>query len=1392
MRYSPHTILILTAVIFFAVPVSAFALNVDSSNYDPGETINVTCGITNHAYQLFDITPGIDGQAGSGGNIGIYNCSGDQSLSFSSLNGHTYSIFELSSAMNCEAQDYDQCGIQYYVWAEVNFTVGAGATPGSVGSASLPLSTNKATYDVSEVVTVSCGYHRGVFEVYDITQGSAANMGLYECSNSTITIQTFDAHTYAVIELTYGGNCESITYDDCSTADFSRDEISFNVVQGSGGGGGGGGSQGEGLSKTTYAPGESISLTCQVSIGVFQLYDISPGIDGVVASGGGLTAGMCGTPATFSFNSSPLHSYAIVELTNGSSCSGLDYDTCLQQSYARTTYFFSVSAQQAGRRVISQPPVVKLLAPTTSAVFSKNIVIKYSATDQNDIDPPEIKAQLGLGTTPVSIYYSDKIDSWDHSYVLAEDKILIANRLAATGTYAWDISQLTPGVQYRIIVDAMDLGNNLTEQVSEPFTVDFTSPQFIVTADPAVTRGQDVTISVESNEKLQKPPRVLVTQEGGSAISVAMELQDEAYQGIYKVIPGQDGIAHITVEGIDLAGNISTSTVSGGTFAVGVNPPPTPRILLPHKNDIVSTSTIVVSGTSRPEMVILVTVNGKDTYTVTTGKDGTFTVPNVRLSKVINRGLNTISVVAKDKTEALSAAATLQIKYNAEPTIALVSPALGAVLRGISPIVASSTDANGDPLRITYQIIAEKDYDAAQEKATTSKNSLWVTISESAVNKFSWDTTEVEDGNYFVRVFVDDGIAKAFSESRRFTVRNTLPFFRFEDGRKTIVARGPVTVAGRVLEPAAIPGATISTLEYSVDNGRTWKSVKIVTGQTEARFSVTFPDFETEGTYGVLWRAKDSRGLTGRTSHPVIIDATAPKPPVIVAPRRGAVLTDADDENTFVSGLQISVTVSAEPQSKITFAVNGATSTARADIDGSATFRGVTLTARGAYSFSVSATDEVGNSSGVASRTYVYDNPPEISFLEPKASRGLQGIANVSWRIVDTDNDSVRAILSYRKGQGQFIALPTDPSRNTFAWDVSTFSQGGDYELRLSANDGLATSTATIGFFIDKVPPAVNSFSLERNMIGASAVLAGRGVATDALSGIEYVEYAIVPESRNSDKQPEWFTALITKGFLRQQASFSLRDPVSLSDGTYELLLRAVDAAGNTSTQISKQFTVDTLPPRIGSFTATTNNAVISPDKKGAIAVYPDSTVTFGVSLEEDTVAASVQIAEVQHPLKYDIASGLWLGTDSMMISTSSAICVSAEDELHNGFSNKCIGSFEVTPRGQVFTVQDALPQPVKGAKIKVLVSSPEKNSFEPFVSTLMNGEITTAPDGSYELILPEGSYRLIVTAPGYRTLEKDIVVAQSAPISTAYETEKLSALQTFIQNITDYFRSIQ
>lgn len=1234
-------------------------------------------------------------------------------------------------------------------------------------------------------ITTVCADINSPIVIYNLTSG-AKDTVFYQngCDSAEIVNLNVPAGDYSILELSVGNSAllcaeEALYYGECKSLPEFADEFLFTVLPFPGGGGSGGSSFSL-LSKAQFTHSEVVSVSCQATNDYVQLYDITVGIDGSVASNGNLGIFAC-TQGSLSFNAVDSHSYAVIEVVD-SQCVGQDYAVCSSDSFANVVNearFIITSPFNTPSGIAQYGPNITLSFPSMGTIFSRLGTISYKAIDLNDRGKENERSLYGLAKTPVTLSYSDKIAEWNSFSPLIAPayKVLIAENQPAEASYLWHIKDLVPGVLYRIIADVVDMAGTLGEVVSDFFTVDFEAPTFIVKTNPPTTQGKDVVISINASENLKEPPAVTVMQTGGSEVPLMVEGAGSHYEGTYRINRGYDGVAVISVSGTDEAGNVGKSILSGGTFAVGVNPPPPPRISFPSHTFVTGTSTVSVTGTVRSDTTVRLVVNGTDVYTASSSADGVFSIPHIRLDALMNHGLTVFSVSARDQTGLMSEAVPIQVKYNIAPTVSVSFPAENATVGAATPLAARATDENTDPLSFTYQIIPAGDFDASQ--AATSTKNEWRTVGEAVpFASFLWDSTEVEDGQYFLRIIVNDGTTETYAAPIPFSVRNTLSFFRFEDGRKTVTNLSSATIVGRAITPSAIaPRPTIKTVEYGLDGGKKWIPVQIAsgTGTSEVRFSVTLTNLK-EGQRGILWRVKDSRDLYGRASHSVVVDTVAPDAPIINFPSPGVLLTKEDDENTAKTGLQIRITGTAESQSTVILKAGSASMSVKAGVGGSFVFQSVEVPQRGTNVFLITAKDEAGNTSSVSSREVIYDNPPSVSILTPKPFRGLSGKGAVSWSISDADNDPIRTVvLSYRRGENAFIPLPIDPLKKTFSFDVSRLPEADDYQLRLAASDGMATGTDTVNFSVDASPPSLTSFALAASILKKGDTLIGSGIAQDSLSGIEFVEYAVAQDSG----QVSFSTALLTSGFLQKNASFAFKYPVQLPDGSYIVHARAVDAAGNTSATLSRALVVDTMPPRIGSFDILSQGVRIIPDGRGIITLYRGMRALFEISLEGDTQDASLMVNAVAVPLKKDIVSGLWQATlDTEKHSGTVSLYLSAEDAMHNAVSGALIGSLDAMEYGSVTTLQEGVSDPVSGAEIQVSVLDESNGNFVPFSQ---QSSVVTDTKGNYQLALPQGVYEISANKSGYHGTTQRVDLRHAGFVNSSFSLEKFSGVWGFI-----------
>jgi hypothetical protein len=1051
--------------------------------------------------------------------------------------------------------------------------------------------------------------------------------------------------------------------------------------------------------------------------------------------------------------------------------------------------------ESAGGGTISYRPDVTILAPKGPALFSSLATITYEASDQNDLGATEPDSRpFGLSLTPVSLFFSDKILDWDHTLIDKEDKTFIVDKLPSSGSYDWHIKGLSPGSLYRIIVDAIDKVGELGETVSDFFTIDLTPPTFLLSIDPPVVRLESVHISVDVSEDLKEPPRVMVTQRGGKTVSVLMTGAIEAavtgaiatssaeqaatatttpdivtpkqsarhFDGVYEILSGFDGTAFIAVSGVDRAGNIGTTILSGSSFNVGVEPPPTPpptpQVLSPLNKASFSSDEIVVKGTSREDTDILLSVNGTPIATVKPGSDGAFVFERVMLNKMLPHGENILSVAARDQAGNTGEAVTLHVSVNGSPTVFIEAPLADALLSGTSTILrAKVSDLNNDPVVLKYEIRP-----LSPPSGSTGAED-WTALGETLSGKLSFDTTLFPDGAYVLRAIASDSVTTTISALRNLSIKNQLPLIKFSDGRRTLSRGGEVMLSGTAIAPFLSPRPTIVKLEYS-GNGIEWTPVPARDGAydgTEERFAVTFTK-RTEGIREIIWRATDSNGRSVMVKHSLVVDTTAPEAPTFLSFQQNAVVSSASDEDRKNDGLQMTLFGKAEARSEVTLYIAGQTYHAEASFDGNWR-QTIDLKSSGVYIMRIAATDAAGNMSGTRTMRFTFNNAPEVVFIHPREGRGLHGIAQVDWFAKDPDGDTIlHTVLSYRQGNTPFVLLAKDPKDSSFAWDTKKLSVGGAYALRLEVSDGFATTSIILPIAIDNDPPVLSPLIVPRKTFGKNGILHVTGVVDDGLSGIEFVEYALTKEGEAVSSNI-WFQAKITGGFLDKHSSYALDLPLDLPDGTYHLLVQAVDAAGNRSSVKEETLSIDSTSPVFGSLELLYRQGPLFPEQ-GYFVVPVAVPLTLALALEGDATTANVLIDGLSSPLKREDASGLWTTELSFTRVGTTTIDLSATDLSGNIGGKKSVATISVVSPGSIMHEEEGNILPLEEKSIEVFVADSSGRVFSKWnTESSSYGAPIDLGGGKYVLALPRGSYRLVISSDGSSTFTSDTLTLPEA-----------------------------
>lgn len=1000
-------------------------------------------------------------------------------------------------------------------------------------------------------------------------------------------------------------------------------------------------------------------------------------------------------------------------------------------------------------------PEISIIFPKRGDIYSNNVKVKYEVTDKND----EIdfgKEALGLSEKPVSLFYSTTTD--------IRKKLKITEDLVPVGEYDWSVIDLLNGKSYMVIVEAVDKIGEFAQRAAGPFTIDQTPPVFTVSATPIFTRGENVSIQIQSSRELVSLPTVTVTQQEFQEVEVEVEQKEDYYIGTYTVFNEYDGTATISVSGTDVAGNIGTKILGTNTFSVNVAPPSRPVLISPIDNEVILGESVDVSGQARPDTTVALFINGTETGNMNTDKNGTFIFEKVFIDKNITNGLNSISIIATDKVGALSEAVTHKIIANSDPEVFIVSPEPGEILSGTVDIKLGVRDANSDKVTLLLEV---------------SRDEIsWTTlVRDFTEDKYTWDTTAFPDNSfYYLRVTAEDGFAKTVFISEPFSIFNLVGKITFTD--TIFISNTPsITIEG-TLEGTQRRGVRfVESVEYSLDRGISWNSVSAKDG----KYDSSIEDFEftlrglSGGTHELLVRGNDKRGLVGIVNKVITIDLTPPSTPSIRSPQEGVIVSDNDDLNEEKAGVQIEVTGKAEPNTKISIINIENTSEGIVGENGDFALM-VDIKEKGVNILQVTSSDDAGNVSGQAQVTVTYNNPPFLNILWPREGGGLNHSSEIIFEIIDNELDAIEdSELSYRRvGEEATHSLARNMADNTLLWNVSNLEEGS-YELLLYASDGILEDTLVRHFIIDNTKPEVDQAVVASTVFTESVPLSADSSAQDELSGIEYVEYSVDAEN--------WYKAIITDGYKETNAESTFTHPALLPDGKHIVSFRATDVAGNVSEETpAREIVVDTSPPRIGSFTLSTGLFTLFPEGR-TFTILENTELLFTQSIERDAQSAHLGVGDTEFPLQFE--AGLW-NTEIRGLSLGThSLTISATDSFGSVTDKKDIGILSVVQRGVVTFAGES----VFGASMNILTFIEEDKTWREWQAESygLENPIVTSERGLYSILLPSGKYRILLQKQGFQRLRSsDFTIINPRFINFNFLLEERRGIRGFLENIIE------
>jgi RHS repeat-associated protein len=789
--------------------------------------------------------------------------------------------------------------------------------------------------------------------------------------------------------------------------------------------------------------------------------------------------------------------------------------------------------------------------------------------------------------------------------------------------------------QNTITIVAQDAGGNTTTAMRIVYR-DNTPPALTV-SEPAngfVTKSASVVVRGTAVD----PPN------GSTSSKVTVKVDGKttpvdgsgAFSGTVKLREGKNSI---TIVATDAAGNESREKRN----VIRDTKPPKLVVRTPGDKMTTGDSSVTVCGTVSDKTVATLTLslNGGPAVSIPLRRMGSF---KEKVSLV--EGINTLRLTATDAA--------------GNSTV---------VMRAVTRRITSLTLVVGTPEDET--ITTASSITVAGTVKGVGRVSLTVngTPAEAGTDGSFSTSVALEEGSNVVTVRATDG-AKNTSTVQRLVIRDTTPpSLAITDPEEGYVTKEPtVTISGTVEDSTSVAVSVNGTPATVEENG-----------------DFTAPVSLTEGVNAIAVTATDTAGNASTLTWKVRKDTTPPLL-TISQPAEGAI-TAAD--SILVAG------VVTDPPVLAGLTVTLEDVPVSVEADGS--FSGyLELPAQGAFSFTVVATDTVGNSTTLT-RTIIYDSaPPVVSDLFPADNSLITADSTLTVSALVTDLNGFTVTIN------GIQATITPEGRAGAAVVLAE----GENTITIVATDELGnTITVTRTVIRDSTPPVV---TVSQPSTGAIT---------------KETEISVVVTIEDSTE-----TEVKANGVLLvQDDSGDYTGEVSLAEGENTITIVATDIVGNSAT-LTRSVIRDTAPPVL-------------------TVAQPVDSLTTGQSMiavegsASDSTAFSLKVNGRSVPVGPD---GSW-ATEDTLVEGWNSITIEAVDTVGN--------TATVVRHVQRSSLPPALTlfSPMEGAVLSadsVLISG--KITSTSTVTLTINGAgKTVKPDGSFSGKMPivEGQNHFVLIA---------------------------------------------
>ena len=783
-------------------------------------------------------------------------------------------------------------------------------------------------------------------------------------------------------------------------------------------------------------------------------------------------------------------------------------------------------------------PTVAITTPAAAGTSTQDLSPSISGTAEAGTDVV-VSLIDSAGTTVYSQTFSSTSGAWS-----------LGTPALAEGTYT-------------ISATATDSGGNASTDTSD-IRVDVTAPVVDITDPAAVgTPTADTTPTIEGTT--EAGATLVVTVRDASGVIVHTETISNAPASWSSTVASalSDGTYTVSATATDSAGNSATA-FSG--FRVDTTAPAVAITQPASAGTSTADNTPTLRGTAEigSDVDLIVRDSGGNIIftDAITGHSGSW---SVTIPSALADGTYTISATATDEVGNTATANSDVTIDTTGPTVAIDSPADGAVLADSTPTFAGTVGA---------------DTTSATLELYNQSGALILSVPLN-LSMGSWSYTPavgLPDGSIRAVVTGRDALNNTSTDEHTFTI----------DTSTSLIVLAPI--ANAILtdnEPDASgtgeAGASVEVRIFDSSNTLVVFETAIVQVDSSwlADLGVVLPD----GVYTLAATATDGVGNTASVNQGFTVDTTSSV--AIDAPTNGSTIADTTPaiQGTAEASASVVVTVTDSMGAVVYTATVTATGDTWQTTPPSALPQndGLTITAV--------ATDGVGNT---ASDSITFTIDADAPILTIDAPTSGEAVADATPTISGKADPMASITLTIN---GDTITVTADGAGD---WSYTPGADLADGPVDVEAtttNAAGTTSDASVSFVIDTVAPAV--------MVD---VFPNSGVTNDQRLP---VSGSAEPGSTVTVTLPDGTMVTVTAD---PAGRWTYTPTTDWAEGIVNLTVTATDAAGNTSPDAIASFEVDITPP--GIVLDEPADGLVTADRQPDFAgsTEPDTQVTIQVT----------------------------------------------------------------------------------------------------------------------------------------------------------------------------------